>query len=97
MAMTPEQKAERAVWRLLGNLTAVGYIDKELQTRLYYVKSGNHIRVEDFDRVLCYKQIRDVHLEPINMTIADLEKWLIDRGVLRQVERRVKRTAPLYD
>ena len=97
MSMTPEQKAERAVWRLLGNLTAVGYIDKDLQTRLYYVKSGSHIRVEDFDCVLCYKQIRDVHLEPVNMTVADLEKWLIARGVERQAERRIKRMAPLYD
>ena len=97
MPMTPEQKAERAVWRLLGNLTSAGYIDKELQKRLYYVKAGNHIRVEDFDRALCYRQIRDAHLEPVNMTVADLEKWLIARGVERQAERRIKRTAPLYD
>ena len=94
---TPEQKAERAVWRLLGQLTAVGYIDKAIQERLYYVKGGKFIRVEDFDRILCYKVIRDHHLEPVGMTVDQLEEWLIARGVKRQAEKRVKRSLPLYD
>ena len=94
---TPEQKAERAVWRLLGQLTAVGYIDKAIQERLYYVKGGKFIRVEDFDSILCYKVIRDHHLEPLNMTVNDLEAWLVARGIQRKAERRVKRSLPLYD
>lgn len=95
--MSDDEKRERAVWRHLGELTCCGYIDKEMQKRLYYVKAGKHIRVEDEDSVMAYTHIHDSDLEPIGMTVAQLEAFLVSKGVKRQRQKRVKYAAPLYD
>lgn len=98
MALTDEQKLDRKVWKFIGYWTCCS-IDKYLKTRLYYVKAGKSIRVEDFDCCLAYANIRQCNLDEndLGMTMAEFEQWLIAHGVNRQVQKRVKRSLPLYD
>lgn len=95
--LTDDQKAENRVWRHLGYLTCVGFVDKEMRERLYYVKAGKYIRVEDLDSIMAYANIRDKDLEAIGMTVSSLEQFLVSKGIEKKRQKRVKRQFPLYD
>jgi len=95
--MSEEQKAENAVWRHLGYLTCVGFVDKEMQTRMHYVKGSKFIRLEDWDSCMAYANIRNSDLEAIGMTVSSLEQFLVSKGIKRKAQKRMKRQFSLYD
>ena len=95
--LSDEEKADNRVWRHLGYLTCVGFVDKYMQQNIDYVRGPKFIRVEDRDCVMAYANIREDDLKEINLTLADLEKFLVSRGVKRKAQKRVKRSYSLYD
>lgn len=97
--LTYEQKLERRIWRVLGRLTCCGYVNKELQQGLQFIRKGNFIRVEDSSYIMAYHNIRNQDLEDegLDMTIDQLAEWLTAHGVKRVREKRVKPFSSLYD
>lgn len=95
--MSAAEKLHNRIWRRLGELTCIGFINKDIQERMSYVKSGKYIRLEDWDGILAYANLRDHHLEEIGMTVDDLEKFLMSRGIKRKPQKRMRYTPPLYD
>lgn len=97
--LTDEQKLERKVWRVLGRLTCCGYVDKDMQQGLQFIRKGNFIRVEDSSYIMAYNNIRNEDLadEGLDMTVDQLAEWLTARGVKKAREKRVKPFRSLYD
>jgi hypothetical protein len=46
---------------------------------------------------MAYANIREDELDPLAMTLQDLEAFLISKGVKRKAQKRVKPQLPLYD
>lgn len=95
--LSDAQKADNRVWRRLGELTCIGFVDKDMQTRMNYIRGPKFIRLEDWDCIMAYANIREHDLEGLGMSLKDLEAFLISKGVKRKAQKRMKPSFSLYD
>lgn len=101
--LTEEQKAERKVWKFLGDQYATSF-DASLKADCSYIRTPNRIRIEDSSQRLPYGSITwaDLLDAKMDMDLNELEAWLKAHGVQRKpnprrTQAQIRASMPRYD